>query len=213
MISRCRETEIKRTGATPGDSKASSAKPSLPTEHPGFGHLRGLSMPPVVMPSTKGRMVNFAALPESRTIIFCCPSFQVGGVPLHGGCDQGSVAAECVQQVCGYRDCYWELASHGVDVFGVSTQPLSDQRPFAEQLQLPYELLSDSKFRFCHALGLLASGGNGQPVMPHLTVILRYGTIRAIFDPLPSPRESPAQVINWFKRNNYWEGRARVRLR
>jgi len=49
----------------------------------------------------------------------------------------------CTTEACGFRD-HWEAyADHDVAVVGISDDPVEDLDPFAEEYDLPFDLLSD----------------------------------------------------------------------
>ncbi|WP_049986958.1 thioredoxin-dependent thiol peroxidase [Halobellus rufus] len=49
----------------------------------------------------------------------------------------------CTTEACGFRDVYDELRDRGVTVLGISDDPVADLKPFAEEYDLPFRLLSD----------------------------------------------------------------------
>lgn len=49
----------------------------------------------------------------------------------------------CTTEACGFRDVYDEFEARGVTVFGVSDDPVSDLKSFADDYDLPFRLLSD----------------------------------------------------------------------
>ncbi len=49
----------------------------------------------------------------------------------------------CTTEACGFRDRYDEFADRGVEVLGISDDPVSDLAAFAAEYDLPFRLLSD----------------------------------------------------------------------
>ncbi|WP_418280180.1 peroxiredoxin [Halorubrum sp. DTA98] len=49
----------------------------------------------------------------------------------------------CTTEACGFRDEWDAFADAGVTVVGVSDDPVADLTPFAEEHDLPFDLLSD----------------------------------------------------------------------
>jgi peroxiredoxin len=153
------------------------------------------------LPSTAGRMVDFADLAAPRTVIYCYPMTGVPGKPLPEGWDLIPGARGCTPQACGFSDHYRELSNLGAAVFGLSTQTIPYQKEMAERLHLPFEVLSDSEFRFCDALRLPTFEVESARLVKRLTLIIRNGVIETVFYPVFPPNESADQVIRWLKQN------------
>jgi peroxiredoxin Q/BCP len=49
----------------------------------------------------------------------------------------------CTSEACGFRDRWDEFDEAGVDVIGISDDPVTDLEAFAEEYDLPITLLSD----------------------------------------------------------------------
>jgi peroxiredoxin Q/BCP len=49
----------------------------------------------------------------------------------------------CTTEACGFRDAIDEFEARGVSVVGISDDPVSDLAAFAEEYDLPFDLLSD----------------------------------------------------------------------
>jgi peroxiredoxin len=175
----------------------------LPTDLPrpvddgSADHLEGLPMPQVSLPSTMGRIVDLSHLAEPRSVLYCYPMTGVPGKPLPEGWDMIPGARGCTPQTCGFRDHHRELMELKAEVFGVSTQTTEYQREMAERLHLPFEILSDAKFKLCDALRLPTFEVDGMRLMKRLTLIVRGGRIEHVFYPVFPSNESADQVIQW----------------
>ena len=51
----------------------------------------------------------------------------------------------CTVQACGFRDQYEDFKAFDAEVIGISSDSISSHQKFANQYQLPFILLSDSK--------------------------------------------------------------------
>ncbi|MFB6234639.1 MAG: thioredoxin-dependent thiol peroxidase [Halopenitus sp.] len=49
----------------------------------------------------------------------------------------------CTTEACGFRDNWEAFEDHDVAVVGISDDPVEDLEPFAEEYDLPFDLLSD----------------------------------------------------------------------
>ena len=171
-----------------------------PIDDGACSHLPGKHLPPVILPSTAGRVVNMGALPAARTVIFCYPMTGVPGKALPEGWDSIPGARGCTPQACGFRDHYRKFRELGADVFGLSTQTTEYQKEMAERLHLPFEVLSDSEFKLCNALALPTFAVDSMRLIKRLTLVVEHDLINTVFYPVFPPNEDAEQVINWLKR-------------
>jgi peroxiredoxin len=162
-------------------------------------HLRNMTIPPVSLRSTAGRMVNLSDLNAPRTVIYCYPMTGVPGKPLPAGWDMIPGARGCTPQTCGFRDHYQELSQLRTDVFGVSTQTTEYQGEMAQRLEVPFEILSDAEFRLCDALRLPTFDADGVRLLKRMTLIVRDGRIEHVFYPVFPPNENADQVLHWLR--------------
>jgi len=173
-----------------------------PTDDGACAHLPGMRMPALSLASTAGRMVDLAALPAGRTVIYCYPMTGVPGRPLPAGWDMIPGARGCTPQSCSFRDHHRELAELGAGVFGLSTQTTDYQREMAERLHLPFEVLSDADLKFAQALRLPLFTVEGMQLIKRLTLVVRDGTIEHVFYPVFPPDQSASEVMGWLRAAN-----------
>ena len=164
-------------------------------------HLIGQPIAAVVLTSTDGGTVDLGALGPSRTVIYCYPMTGVPGQPLPANWDMIPGARGCTPQTCSFRDHHEELSKLGARVFGLSTQTTGYQQEMSERLHLPFQVLSDAKFELCEALQLPTFEVEGMRLIKRLTLIVRDGTIEAVFYPVFPPNESADRVIDWLRQN------------
>ena len=170
-----------------------------PVDDGAADHLVGMRVPPVSLLSTSSRRVDLSALSAPRTVVYCYPKTGVPGQPLLEGWDMIPGARGCTPQTCGFRDHYRELSGLHADVFGLSTQTTEYQREMAERLHVPFEILSDNEFEFCHALRLPTFEVSGMRLLKRLTLIIRAGRIEHVFYAVFPPDQNAADVLRWLK--------------
>ncbi|MFB3920399.1 MAG: peroxiredoxin [Terriglobia bacterium] len=173
----------------------------VPVDDGAAEHLKGMAMPRISLPSTRGRMVSLSALSASRTVIYCYPRTGVPGKPLPEEWDMIPGARGCTPQTCGFRDHHQELLQLNTGVFGLSTQTTEYQLEMATRLHLPFEILSDAEFRLCEALRLPTFQVGGMRLLKRLTLIVRNSQIEEVFYPVFPPDESADQVLRWLRKN------------
>lgn len=172
----------------------------VPGDDGAADRLPGAVLPSVVLPASGGEAVDLAvAAGEGLLVVYVYPQTGVPGRPLPEGWDRIPGARGCTPQSCAFRDSAGELAGLGAKVFGLSAQPLDEQREFAEREQLPYLLLNDSELRLAEELGLPIFEVDGVRYYRRLTFIARRGRIVKVFYPVFPPQDNAGDVIAWLR--------------
>jgi peroxiredoxin len=164
-------------------------------------HLRQMRLPPVLLQSTAGRLVDISDLGAPRTVIYCYPMTGVIGKPLPEGWDMIPGARGCTPQACSFRDRHREFLDHKVAVLGLSTQTAEYQLEMVRRLKLPFDILSDCEFALCDALRLPTFETAGMRLLKRLTLIVRDGRIEHVFYPVFPPDKNVEEVLRWLKSN------------
>ncbi len=171
-----------------------------PQDDGAAAHLSGMSAPSVDLASTAGRTVDPSKLP-GRTVLYIYPMTGRPDVALPDGWDMIPGARGCTPEACAFRDHHAELRDLGAEVFGLSTQPTDYQQEMAARLHLPFEVLSDSEFRFTEALRLPLFEAGGMRLLKRLTMVLRDGQIEQVFYPVFPPDTHAEDVRDWLAAN------------
>jgi peroxiredoxin len=172
----------------------------VPTDDHACDHLPGTRVPPVALPSTRGRSVVLANL-VGRTVVYCYPRSGRPGMPPPDGWDAIPGARGCTPESCGFRDHYAELKAAGVELFGLSTQTSEYQKELVDRLHLPFEILSDADFEFANALRLPTFEVRGMTLIKRLTLVLRDGVIEKVFYPVFPPDRHADEVLAWLRQS------------
>lgn len=171
----------------------------VPTDDGAAAHLHGMPMPHLAMRSTSGRLVDVGALGPGRTVLYLYP--RTGrpdrGVPT--GWDSIPGARGCTPESCGFRDHFAELTALGAGVFGVSTQDTDYQREAVQRLELPFELLSDSRLELTTAMRLPTFQFEGETLLKRLTLIVLEGQVEHVFYPVFPPDRHAEEVVRYLR--------------
>lgn len=162
------------------------------------GHLAGMALPSVPLPTTAGRSVELAAM-AGRVVVYCYPRTSRPGEPSPTGWDEIPGARGCTPQSCAFRDHHAELQALGTTVFGLSTQTTAYQQEAVERLRLPFELLSDADLKLASALRLPTFEVDGMTLIRRLTLVISDGRIEHVFYPVPAPAQNAEDVIAWLR--------------
>lgn len=169
----------------------------IPKDDGACSHLTGMNLPALALASTRGRRVDLSML-KGITVVYIYPRTGRPDQELPTGWNAIPGARGCTPQSCAFRDHYQELQALGVaGLFGLSTQDTAYQQEAVERLHLPFELLSDEKLAFAHALRLPTFEVDGMKLIKRITLIARDRRIMKVFYPVfPSDRNAD-QVIEW----------------
>ena len=125
----------------------------VPVDDGACSHLEGMQLPSSILDSTAERKVDLSS-ERGLTVVYFYPLIGRPDSPPMFGWNEIPGARGCTPQSCAYRDQYAELCELGVTIYGVSSQPLEDQKEAVQRLHLPFELLNDSTFALTAALNL-----------------------------------------------------------
>ena len=116
-----------------------------------------LEVPALTLASTLGPL-ELRVFCAERAVLYLYPATGVPGrdpaIDPAPGWDDIAGAAGCTPQSLGFQRECGGFASLGVRVAGISTQPLAEQRDFAERHALPFPLLCDEQLRLQRAWAL-----------------------------------------------------------
>ena len=157
-------------------------------------HLVGIHLPDVALLSTDGMVVNLSKL-TATTVVYCYPMTSQPGVPHPANWDEIPGARGCTQQSYSYKDNFSELSKLNAVIYGMSTQDTDYQKEMTERFQLPYSILSDSKFEYCDILNIPTFIVGGKRLIKRVTMIIEDGVIEAVHYPILQSASDPDWVI------------------
>lgn len=177
----------------------------VPVDDGACDHLLGSRLPSVSLISTSDKSIDISSL-EGTVVIFFYPMNGNPDAPPMIGWNDIPGARGCTPQVCSFRDDFSKLESLDVKVFGVSSQPLVDQKEASARLSLPYELLNDSQLELTRAMNLPTFVYELSTYIKRITIITIDGVIRKTFYPVFPPDNNVRDVIKWVERNRVSAG-------
>jgi peroxiredoxin len=168
----------------------------VPVDDGACDHLTGTRIPTIVLDSVSGEKIDLGSL-KGKTVVFFYPMHGHPDAPPMVGWNDIPGARGCTPQACAFRDGYAKLEALGVRVFGISSQPLTEQKEASVRLKLPYELLNDSQFRLTAALKLPTFQYADKTYIKRITIICGNGVIKKTFYPVFPPDKNIDDVIAW----------------
>ncbi len=157
--------------------------------------LPGQRLPALRLEATSGPAVDLDEAAAGTLVVYVYPRTGTPGEPSPEGWDAIPGARGCTPENCSFRDHQADLAGLGARVHGLSSQPIGEQREFAEREHMPFPLLNDSGLRLRDALGLPTFEAGGMTLYRRLTLIARAGHVERVFYPVFPPDTHVADVI------------------
>ena len=171
----------------------------VPQDDGACDHLAGMTLPPIGLPSTRGRVVDLSRL-AGTAVLYIYPRTGRPDQELPTGWNAIPGARGCTPQSCAFRDHYEELRRAGAaHVYGISTEDTAYQREAVERLHLPFELLSDAGLALAKALNLPTLEVDGMKLIKRMTLITSDGAIVKVFYPVFPPDQNAEIVLSWFR--------------
>ncbi len=157
-------------------------------------HLQGMALPSVERVSTSGETVDLSRH-KGLAVVFFYPMTGKPERPPMIGWNKIPGARGCTTQCCAFRDRYPEFQRLGVEVFGVSAQPLEEQLDAVKRLRLNYTLLNDSDLKLAKALDLPTFKYESDYYIKRLTLLIEDGVIRKVYYPVFPPHRNPTDIL------------------
>ena len=88
----------------------------------------GTSAPPITLDDQRGETITLDPAAAQYTVVYFYPRADTPG---------------CTAEACGFRDEWDAFADADIAVVGISDDPVADLKPFADEHDLPFTLLSD----------------------------------------------------------------------
>lgn len=158
-------------------------------------HLQGMALPSIELVSTDAKTIDLSRQ-EGTSVVFFYPMTGKPERPPMIGWNKIPGARGCTTQCCAFRDRYPEFKRVGVEVFGVSAQPLDEQLDAAERLRLTYPLLNDTDLELTNALDLPTFGYEMSRYIKRVTLLIEEGVIRKVYYPVFPPHLNPTDILS-----------------
>jgi peroxiredoxin len=161
--------------------------------------LEGRAVPRLRLESTAGEQIDLGVAAANTLVLYVYPRTGVPGQPLPPGWMDTPGAFDCTAENCAFRDHAGQLAALEATVFGLSAQPLAEQREFATQEGMPCPLLHDSRLALADRLDLPTFEIAGMRFYRRLTFVARKRKIAKVFYPVFPPDQHAAEVLTWLR--------------
>jgi peroxiredoxin len=171
----------------------------VPVDDGACRHLPGIMVPSISLRSTSGRDVNVADASRGQVVFFFYPETGKPGTQIPKSWNDIPGARGCTPQSCAFRDHYRKFKELGIQVFGVSSQRIEEQKEFAKRNNLPYELLNDSDFRLTNELQLPTFKFESKTFIKRLALVVKRGRVEKVFYPVFPPDKNAEVVLEYLR--------------
>ncbi|MGH8926226.1 MAG: peroxiredoxin [Acidimicrobiia bacterium] len=179
-------------------SDANQLPPGLPepVDDGACDHLVGLDLSDVGLEAVDGQPYSLRSSAARWLVIYVYPRTGGGDVVLPADWDLIPGARGCTPQACAFRDHQSDLEALDATVWGVSAQPIHEQREFAERMHIRFPLLNDSSLFLAKApMQLPTFVADGLTLYKRVTFIATRASIVRVFYPVFPPDRNAVDVI------------------
>lgn len=157
-------------------------------------------MPPVELAVAAGGRRRLDRSPTRWLVVYVYPRTGRPGEEPPDGWDLIPGARGCTPQSCAFRDHHADLVDLDATVYGISAQPIDEQREFAARMHLRFPLLNDTELVLAYEpLRLPTFQAAGSTLYRRVTLCVDAGTIRKVFYPVFPPDRNAAEVIEYLR--------------
>jgi peroxiredoxin Q/BCP len=144
----------------------------------------GDDAPDFTLPNQHGDPVSLSDYRGRRVVLYFYPRADTPG---------------CTTEACGFRDAWDDYADADVAVLGVSDDPVSDLADFADEYDLPFELLADEDGTVASAYDSYGEknmfGNTFDGVFRNTYVVDADGTVELVYEGV-SPDDHAETVLD-----------------
>jgi len=149
----------------------------------------GKKAPAFTAPGSNGEKVKLSDFDGKVLVLYFYPKDNTAG---------------CTQEACSFRDAYDQFQQAGIEVVGVSTDPLESHAKFIGKHELPFTLLTDARHKMAEAYGTWRqkqmSGRKFMGVVRVTFIIAPDGTLAHVFEKV-KPAQHAKQILAWIRSN------------
>jgi peroxiredoxin Q/BCP len=100
----------------------------------------------------------------------------------------------CTTEACNFRDNIGSLNKAGIEVYGISTDSIKEQKAFYDKYDLNFDLLADENGKVAEKFGVLQESGYAE----RTTFIVKNGEIEKVFRKV-DPERHITEVIKYLE--------------
>ena len=164
-------------------------------------HLLGMTIPNIILTSTKGEM-NLCKINTQYLILYFFPMMSAPEKSLPSGWNDIPGARGCTPQNITINDNLDDLQKYDSWICGISTQPIDELTELSLLRKLSQPLISDSSLKFQEKLQMPTFHVENKTMYKRLTLIVKDSRIVKVFYPVFPPNKHIFEILEWFENNS-----------
>lgn len=154
-----------------------------------YSKLINNKAPSFTLPSSEGKPISLKDYKDQMVVVYFYPKNETSG---------------CTIEAMAFKNFYWEFLDIGAIILGISPDEIKSHCKFADKLDLPFPLLSDSNHEAAKDYGIWKQKtmyGKEYWGFERTTFIIdKGGVIRLIIEDT-KPDEHPVKALQFIKEN------------
>ena len=166
-------------------------------------HLFGMTIPDMVLPSTKNSSLNLSEMNSRYKVLYFFPMIAIpdenipppewNEIPGARGCTPQNISMSKRNN---------DLQRYGAIAIGISTQSIDELTKVSALRKFQQLLASDSNLKFQKNLNIPTFQFEGRIMYKRLTLIVKESRIVKVFYPIFPPDKHVFEIMKWLKENS-----------
>ena len=164
-------------------------------------HLDGITIPRIILTSTKGGM-DLSKINTQYMVLYFFPMMSVPEKTLPSGWNDIPGARGCTPQNITINEHIKDLQKYDVRVYGISTQSIDELTELSLLRKFSQPLISDTSLKFQEKLHIPTFQVENKKMYKRLTLIVKNSKIVKVFYPVFPPDKHIFEILEWFETNS-----------
>jgi len=165
-------------------------------------HLFGMTIPSIILPSTKGNLFDVSKIDTHYMILYFFPMMSVTEKSLPSGWNDIPGARGCTPQNITINEHIRDLQKYDAMIFGISTQSIDELTKLSLLRKFSQPLISDSSLKFQKKLSIPTFHVGNKTMYKRMTLIVKESKIIKVFYPIFPPDKHIFEIIEWLENNS-----------
>ena len=165
-------------------------------------HLFGMTIPNIILPSTKENSLDISKIDSHYVILYFFPMMSIPEKSLPSGWNDIPGARGCTPQNIAINEHIKDLQKYDALIFGISTQSIDELTNLSLLRKLSQPLISDSSLMFQEKLGIPTFQVENKTMYKRLTLIAKESKIIKVFYPVFPPDKHIFDILDWIENNS-----------
>ena len=163
-------------------------------------HLVGITIPSIILTSTKGEM-DISKINTQYMVLYFFPMMSIPEKSLPLGWNNIPGARGCTPQNITINDHTKNLQKYDAGICGISTQSIDELTELSLLRKFSQPLISDSGLKFQEKLQIPTFCVEDKTMYKRLTLIVKNSKIVKVFYPVFPPDKHIFEILEWLESN------------